>query len=213
MTSGWVPTPVSGQVGFSLIPSILVSNFHNMFPVVFPLVNSAAASIGFSKGLIGLGDSKNTAIFTPPDAMRPLSTAPTAYHRKHSLQMTGAVNNALFHFITKLEPMQGVSEDYKLCLGRGEGSVDPEWYLKMVPKLSETYKERGGCVHFELWWGASDAIIPVKGQKWFTQLLKAQGPAFDVVSYDLIGVGHDDLLSIAEVVCPIFEEVRASCVA
>lgn len=106
--------------------------------------------------------------------------------------------------------MQGVSEEYRLCLGRGEGSIDPEWYTEIVSKLSEAYKERGGCAHFELWWGLSDAIIPVKGQKWFVELLKKQGPSIDVVSYDLIDAGHDDLLAIAEVVCPIFEEVRSS---
>ena len=211
MTSAWVPTSVSGQIGFSLIPSVLISNFHNMFPVIFPIANSAAASVGFSKGLIGLGN-KDTTVFTPPDVMRPLSAVPTTYHRIHSLQLAGPVNKALFNCITKLEPMQGVSEDYRLCLGRGEGSIDSEWYSKMVSKLSGTYEERGGCVRFELWWGLSDAIIPVKGQKWFTELLKAQGPAFEVVSYDLIDAGHDDLLAFAEVVCPIFEEVRASCI-
>ncbi|KAG9127340.1 hypothetical protein FRC07_014750 [Ceratobasidium sp. 392] len=134
------------------------------------------------------------------------------FHSNHTLQITRDANAALLSCVTKLESIQGVSEDYMLCLGRGEGSIDPQWYAQTTAKISHAFAERGARVHFELWWGLSDKLIPVQGQKWFTELLKEQEASFDVVSFDLIGAGHDDLLTFAEVVCPIFEEVRTSCI-
>jgi hypothetical protein len=44
----------------------------------------------------------------------------------------------------------------------------------------------------------------------FTKLLKEQGAAFKIVSFDLVGAGHDDLFSFAKLVCPIFEEIHVS---
>ncbi|KAG8717646.1 hypothetical protein FRC08_007043 [Ceratobasidium sp. 394] len=179
-------------------------------PPFLPLVNSVGASLAFSKGLLS-GSLNGQPKFTPPDTVRPLSSTPTIFHSNHTLQITREANAALLGCVTKLEPIQGVSEDYMLCLGRGEGSIDPEWYVQITAKISHAFAERDARVHFELWWGLSDGLIPVRGQKWFTKLLREQEGSFDVVSFDLIGAGHDDLLSFAEVVCPIFEQVRTSC--
>jgi hypothetical protein len=210
MTSAWVPVSVSGQMGLNLIPSVLVSNFHNFLPRFIPLVNGVGASLAFSKGLFKLGSSKEP-MFTPPDVMRPVSSIPTTFHSNHIFQVPRATNRAILDCVTKLESMQGVSDEYMLCLGRGDGGVDSAWYTQMIAKIGHAFTERGARVHFELWWGSGDKLIPVKGQKWFMELLKEQGPVFEVVSFDLVGAGHDDLLTFAEVVCPIFEEVRASC--
>ncbi|QRV76509.1 alpha/beta hydrolase family protein [Ceratobasidium sp. AG-Ba] len=208
MTSAWVPVSSSGQMGLNLVPSVLVSNFHNLMPPFLPLINASSASLAFSKGLLK-GSSKSDPIFTPPHAIRPLSSAPTTFHSNHALKISANDNKAILDCVTKLEPMQGVSEDYMLCLGRGEGSIDAQWYSLMAAKISSRFLERGARVHFELWWGLKDGLIPVRGQRWFTELLVAQKPTFDVVAFELIGAGHDDLLSFAEVVCPIFEEIRA----
>lgn len=105
--------------------------------------------------------------------------------------------------------MQGVSDEYLLCLGRGEGSINPEWYTNMVDKIGRKFRQREGRVHFELWWGLNDGLIPVKGQRWYSKLLKDQGDVFEVTVFELLNAGHDDLLTFAEVMCPIFEEIRA----
>ncbi|KAG9103276.1 hypothetical protein FRC06_011513 [Ceratobasidium sp. 370] len=197
MTSAWVPVSVSGQIGLNFIPSPLVSSFHRIMPPFLPLINSAGASLTFSKGLLS-GSLSGEPKFTPPDTVRPLSSTPTAFHSNHTLQITREANTALLSCVTKLEPMQGVSEDFLLCLGRGEGSIDPEWYAQITANISHSFAERGARVHFELWWGLNDGLIPVRGQKWFTKLLRAQEASFDVTSFDLIGAGHDDLLAFAE---------------
>lgn len=205
VTSGWVPVSVSGQMGLNFMPSMLVSNFHNVFPASLPIINSVGASITFSKGLLSGG--KSTDAFVPPDVMRPLGSAPATYHQNHIFQLPKATNAALLECASKLESMQGVSDEYMLCLGRGEGSVDVDWFTDIVGKIGHAYRQRGGRVHFELWWGVSDRLVPFKGQQWYTKLLRDQGDVFDVTSFDL-NAGHDDLLTFAEVVCPIFEEVR-----
>jgi hypothetical protein len=210
MTSAWVPVSVSGQMGLNLIPSVLVSNFHNFLPTFVPLVNSFGASLAFSKGLFNLGRATEP-VFTPPDVMNPVSSTPTTFHSNHIFQVSRATNGAILYCVTQLESTQGVSDEYLLCLGREEGSVDPTWYAQMIAKIGHAFTERGARVHFELRWGSSDKLIPVQGQKWLTELLKEQGAAFEIVSFDLIGAGHDDLLTFAEVVCPMFKEVRASC--
>jgi pimeloyl-ACP methyl ester carboxylesterase len=108
--------------------------------------------------------------------------------------------------------MQGVSEDYLLCLGRGEGSIDPDWFVNTVGAISRAFEQRGGRVYFRHWWGESDGLIPIKGQRWYENLLRDQGVVFDVNVVKLPKAGHDDLLGFAEVMYPIFEEAKAALV-
>lgn len=204
VTSGWVPVSISGQLGLNLVPSALVSHFHNVFPISLPLISSVGASLAFSKAMFGGADAET---YAPPDVMRPLASAPITYHPKHTFQVSKATNAALLECAAKLESMQGVSDEYLLCLGRGEGSIDVDWFTDTVRKISHAYRQRGGRVRFELWWGSKDMLIPAKGQRWYTELLKDQGDVFEVVTFEL-SAGHDELLTFAEVVCPIFEEAR-----
>ncbi|CAE6399606.1 unnamed protein product [Rhizoctonia solani] len=207
VTSGWVPIPVSGQMGLGYVPSVLVSNFHRVLPASLPIVNSVGASLAFSRGIFSGVDAK---ALMPPDVMPRPATAPGAPHPKHTLQVPRPVSDAILKYVTNHEPMRGVSEDYLLCLGRGEGSINPDWFANTVDSIGRAFKQRGGRVHFRLWWGECDSLIPIKGQRWYANLLKDQGIVFDVNIVELPNAGHDDLLGFAEVMYPIFEEAKAA---
>ncbi|KAF8707945.1 ureidoglycolate hydrolase, partial [Rhizoctonia solani] len=207
VTSGWVPIPVSGQMGLGYVPSTLVSKFHRVLPASIPIINSVGASLAFSKGIFSGVD---TEALMPPDVIPRPALVVGAPHPQHTLQIPKSICDAILTHLVKHEPMQGVSEDYLLCLGRGEGSVDPDWFANTVDAISRAFKQRGGRVHFRLWWGENDGLIPIKGQRWYTNLLKDQSDVFDVNVVQLPKAGHDDLLGFAEVMYPIFEEAKVA---
>ncbi|ELU41744.1 alpha/beta hydrolase family domain-containing protein [Rhizoctonia solani AG-1 IA] len=207
VTSGWVPIPVSGQMGLGYVPSTLVSKFHRVLPASIPIINSVGASLAFSKSIFSGVDTK---ALMPPDVIPRPALVAGAPHPQHTLQIPKSICDAILTHLVKHEPMQGVSEDYLLCLGRGEGSVDPDWFSNTVDSISRAFKQRGGRVHFRLWWGGNDGLIPIKGQRWYTNLLKDQSDVFDVNVVQLPKAGHDDLLGFAEVMYPIFEEAKVA---
>ncbi|KAG8733778.1 hypothetical protein FRC11_002552 [Ceratobasidium sp. 423] len=206
VTSGWVPVSVSGQMGLGYVPSVLVSSFHYVLSASLPIVNSLGASLAFSRGIFS---GLDTEVTMAPDVIPRPATAPGAPHPKHTLRVPRNVNDAILGHVTRHESTQGVSDDYLLCLGRGEGSVDPDWFTNTVDKISHAFRQRGK-VYFRLWWGGKDGLIPIKGQRWYANLLKDQGDVFEVSDVELPGAGHDDLLSLAEVMYPIFEEAKAA---
>ncbi|CUA76788.1 hypothetical protein RSOLAG22IIIB_02263 [Rhizoctonia solani] len=208
VTSGWVPVSVSGQIGLSYVPSMLVSSFHHVLSVGLPIVNSVGASLAFSRGIFS-GVNAAEALM-PPDVMPRPTTVPGAAHPKHTLQVPKVVSDAMLKHVTRHESTQGISDDYLLCLGRGEGSVDTVWFTNTVNSISHAFRQRNGTVYFRLWWGEKDSLIPIKGQQWYANLLKDQGDVFQVNEVQLPNVGHDDLLDLAGVMYPIFEEAKAA---
>ncbi|CAE6504957.1 unnamed protein product [Rhizoctonia solani] len=207
VTSGWVPVSVSGQMGLSYVPSALVSSFHHVISASLPIVNIVGASLAFSQGVFSGVD---TEALMPPDVIPRPATAPGAPHPKHTFRVPKVVCDAILRHVTRHEPTQGISDDYLLCLGRGEGSIDQDWFINTVNSISHAFRQRGGKVYFRLWWGAKDKLIPIKGQRWYANLLKDQGDVFEVNEVQLPNAGHDDLLDLAGVMYPIFEEAKAA---
>ncbi|KAJ1311362.1 hypothetical protein OPQ81_009855 [Rhizoctonia solani] len=207
VTSGWVPVSVSGQTGLGYVPSVLVSSFHHVLSASLPIINSVGASLSFSHGIFSGVD---TEVVMPPDVIPRPAAAPGTPHPKHTLRVPRVVYDAIIRHVTRHESTQGVSDDYLLCLGRGEGSVDSDWFANTVDKISHAFRQRGGKVYFGLWWGEKDALIPIKGQRWYANLLQDRGDVFEVSDVQLPNAGHDDLLSLAEVMYPIFEGARAA---
>ncbi|KDN50100.1 hypothetical protein RSAG8_01436, partial [Rhizoctonia solani AG-8 WAC10335] len=190
VTSGWVPVSVSGQMGLGYVPSALVSSFPYVLSALLPIVSSVGASLALSQGIFSGVD---TQAFMPPDVIPRPATAPGAPHPMHTLRVPKIVRDAILKHVTRHEPMQGISDDYLLCLGRGEGSIDPDWFTNTVDSISHAFRQRGGKVYFRLWWGEKDGLIPIK-----------------VNEVQLPNAGHDDLLFLAGVMYPIFEEAKAA---
>ncbi|CAE6522462.1 unnamed protein product [Rhizoctonia solani] len=207
VTSGWVPVSVSGQMGLGYVPSVLVSSFHYVLSAGLPIANSVGASLAFSQGIFSGVD---TEALMPPDVIPRPAAVPGAAHPKHTLRVPKNVYDAILEHVTRHEPTQGISDDYLLCLGRGEGSIDPDWFTSTVNNISHAFRQRAGKVYFRLWWGEKDGLIPIKGQRWYANLLKDQGDIFEVNEVQLPNAGHDDLLGLAGVMYPIFEEAKAT---
>ncbi|KAH7344922.1 Alpha/Beta hydrolase protein [Rhizoctonia solani] len=207
VTSGWVPISVSGQMGLRYVPSVLVSSFHHFLPVSLPIANSVGASLAFSQGILSGVD---TEVIMPPDVIPRPATTPGAPHPKHALRVPKIVSDAILGHVTRHEPMQGVSDDYLVCLGRGEGSIDSDWFTNTVNKISHAFSQRDGKIYFRLWWGEKDSLVPIKGQQWYANLLRDQGDVFEVSVVVLPNAGHDDLLGFAGVMYSIFEEAKAA---
>jgi len=106
------------------------------------------------------------------------------------------------------EPLQGNSQEFLLCLGRG-GGIDQQWYRTTIAAIAEKYASEGRHVTVETWWGEEDSMIPTKGQKWLDELFAShEGKGFHSRSIYMPKTGHDGGLEYVEMVCAIFEDIR-----
>ncbi|KZO98786.1 alpha/beta-hydrolase, partial [Calocera viscosa TUFC12733] len=195
----WIPTSISDQFGLQLVPSWIVGNQHTIRPVGLPLMKGMMSSFAFSSGLFQReNDKMDMSEWVVPERFRNEGEKYQPQPPFHTNLAASSEVGTLIDSCVLSEPLQGISQDYLMCLGRG-GPLKEDWYKNIVEDLARGYKDRHEEVMVEVLWAGNDEIIPQKGRKWFDDLMGMAGDVIKYHSAELEGLGHDGPLSKIEV--------------
>lgn len=177
MTSPWVPHGVSGQRTLPLIPKALVSTSHITIPALGKMAGFLGTAFAVSSATLRIKAKKEDAFIFPssfrgPDLSIPYAPQPP-YHREHECLLS-EVDRAEMQRCAQSEPLQGLSQDFLLCLGQ-EGIFNADWMAKAIldvrPALEKrdngeaaTAGESPSHVDVEVMWGEDDWMVPKKGR-------------------------------------------------
>ena len=175
-TSPWVP---NSRSPLHLIPPPLVSRAH----VILPRLDAVLQGIGrcFAT-LASLFTTPPAAEPWPvPDRLRPVPKSEAEkyrplppYHADHTLSppkyMWKAIEKAML-----AEPMQGMSQEFSLCLSR---VYDAEWYEMTLRAVAERSAQQGRKVDVEVFWALGDGMINKKAQGVYSRLFAARSDVY-----------------------------------
>jgi len=106
------------------------------------------------------------------------------------------------------EPLQGMSEELALCLGRGQCGINFEWYEAALRSVAERSAQQGRKVDVEVVWALNDGMISKKARDWFDALFRAHPETFMYDAVPIEGAAHDGPALFVETIGAVFERVR-----
>ncbi|KAF6767471.1 hypothetical protein PSEUBRA_005067 [Kalmanozyma brasiliensis GHG001] len=119
----------------------------------------------------------------------------------------------LFDYFTEEGSIQGMTEDYLLCLGKAPGldnEAMTQWTLRGLKSAFEAVKSISGApAHLVVLWGGEDFMIPRKGREWLDSVLKDAKFASTIKyqQWEMAEGGHDATLFSEEVMLDVIRFV------
>lgn len=119
------------------------------------------------------------------------------------------------------ENIQGLGQEYLLCLSRGI-DTGPKWFESKLEEVGKRVREVAGFptavtetdVKFnkdmrlviDCWWGDKDGMVPIKGQEWLNKMF-ASKEEIEYMVCNIKGGTHNDLIDRSSAFGAILERI------
>ncbi|CDR98968.1 hypothetical protein [Sporisorium scitamineum] len=145
----------------------------------------------------------------PPPPTLPQSENRPRHPKTNRPLKSGA--DLLFDYVIEEGSLEGMAEDYLLCLGKAPGLDNGEltgWLLsKLKGSFEGSVRVCGKRVEVVVLWGGEDFMIPRKGREWLDEVLKGEDLAGAVryQQWEMAEGGHDATIFSEDVMLDVLE--------